>query len=119
MADIRDLMGDDQMVFATHRRLHIVANHAGAFAIRRHGPCVGIGRRSRIWRRSASKRSDNRLIRISATSLQAMEREVADAHDHQVSEIARLQAQGSDTALKTHPAGGGAESAVEPLTDSH
>jgi hypothetical protein len=43
MADIRDLMGDDQMVFATHRRLHIVANHAGAFAIRRHGPCVGIG----------------------------------------------------------------------------
>src|SRR5713101_9732012 len=33
VADIGDLMGDDQMVLGLHHRLHVVANHAGAFSV--------------------------------------------------------------------------------------
>jgi hypothetical protein len=33
VADVGDLVRDDQMVFGIHHRLHVVADHAGAFAV--------------------------------------------------------------------------------------
>jgi len=46
MADVRDLMRDDQMVLAIHHRLHVVADHAGALAVSSHGPCIRVGQRN-------------------------------------------------------------------------
>jgi len=51
VADVGDLVRDDQMVFGIHHRLHVVADHAGAFAVGGHGPCVRIGQRDlMVWR---------------------------------------------------------------------
>ena len=43
VADVGDLVGDDQVGVGIDRRLHVVADEAGALAIRRHGAGVGIG----------------------------------------------------------------------------
>ena len=36
---------NDQMVLRIRHRLHVVADHAGAFAVGRHGPRVRVGQR--------------------------------------------------------------------------
>src|SRR5215469_9813067 len=40
-----------EQVDASHCRLHVVADHARAFAVCRHGPCVRIGQRDLMVRR--------------------------------------------------------------------
>jgi len=57
MADVRDFMSDNQMVLGVRHRLHVEANHAGAFAVRSHGPCVRIGQRDLMLGPSATARS--------------------------------------------------------------
>jgi hypothetical protein len=50
-------MRDDQMVLGIHHRLHVVADHAGAFAVGRHGPRVRVGQRDLMVGRIRDARS--------------------------------------------------------------
>ena len=43
VADIGDFVRDDQMMLRIDHGLHVVADHAGVLAARRHGSGVGIG----------------------------------------------------------------------------
>lgn len=45
MADVGDFVRNDQVVPGIDRSLHVVADHAGAFAAGGHGACIWIGER--------------------------------------------------------------------------
>lgn len=45
MADVGDFVRNDQVVPGIDRRLHVVADYAGAFAAGGHGACVRVGER--------------------------------------------------------------------------
>ena len=42
IADVGDLVRDDQVVLVIDRGLHVVANNAGATTAGGHGPCIGV-----------------------------------------------------------------------------
>jgi hypothetical protein len=49
---VRDLVSDDEVMLGLNRGLHVVANHAGQAIARHHQPCIGIGERHLLIRRS-------------------------------------------------------------------
>lgn len=56
MADVRHLMGDDEVMPRVHRGLNVVADEPGALAVRRHGPRIGVGQRDLSVRRDLHER---------------------------------------------------------------
>ena len=51
MADIGDLMGDDEVVLGVDRNLDVVTDHSRAPATGRHGPGIRIGQGDLLVRR--------------------------------------------------------------------
>lgn len=51
LAIVGDLMIDNEVVLGIHSRLYVVADHAGAFAARRHGTRIRIGQEYLVIRR--------------------------------------------------------------------